>query len=242
MKADVLGVQVDAVTMQECTQRIAEAVRAKAFMRVVTANPEMIEAAYADDKLRLILNTADLITADGVGVVWAAKHLGSPIPERVTGIDLLQALLPLAAKEHWRIFFLGSKPGVAEQAALRAESKFPGFRWRAQHGYFRDAEEKEIVERIRAFRPHLLLIGLGMPRQEIWNWEHPGLAYVSIGVGGSFDALAGLVPRAPKIFQEARLEWFYRLCKEPWRWRRQLALPRFVFKVLRAKRSRDATG
>lgn len=236
MKADVLRVQVDAVTLQECVRRITEAIGAKTYIRVVTANPEMLEAASRAQKLRTILNTADLVTADGVGVVWAARHLGSPLPERVTGIDLLEALFPVAATEHWRIFFLGSKPGVAAQAAARMAVKHPGFAWEAQHGYFQAAEEEALLERIRAFRPHLILIGLGAPRQEIWNWEHPHLAYVSMGVGGSFDALAGLVQRAPKVFREARLEWLYRLWQEPWRWRRQLTLPRFVLKVLRQKR------
>lgn len=237
MKAEVLGVQIDALTQQEFVQRITEAIRTQNYIRVVTANPEMLAAAIEDEKLTVVLNSAALVTADGVGVVWAAKRLGSPVPERVTGIDLLEALFPVAAEEHWRVFFLGSKPGIAEHAAARMASRYPGFSWEAQHGYFTAQEEDALLDRIHEYKPHLLLLGLGAPRQEFWNWEHPRLANVSMGVGGSFDALAGMVPRAPKVFRELRLEWFYRLCQEPSRWRRQLALPRFALEVLRQRRS-----
>lgn len=235
MRVDILGIQVDALSMEECVNRIVRAVEAHSYLRVVTANPEMIYAAEQNPSLRTVMNSAGLITADGVGVVWAARRLGTPVPERVTGIDLLQMLFPVAGRRRWRIYFLGSRPGVAEEAARKVEANSPGIVWAAAHGYFRPEEEANLMEQIRHFQPDLFLVGLGAPRQEFWLAEHPHLAAVCIGVGGSFDALAGVVQRAPAWLQNLRLEWLYRLGKEPWRWRRQAILPRFVLRVLRQK-------
>ncbi|MDR3543070.1 MAG: WecB/TagA/CpsF family glycosyltransferase [Desulfosporosinus sp.] len=231
-RVKVLGITIDAYTMQETVAQIRQAVESQVSIRVVTANPEMIYASDRDQRLKKLINSADIVTADGIGVVWAARRLGTPIGERVTGIDLIQALFPVADKAKWRIFFLGGKPGVAEQAANQVAREYPGIVWDAENGYFNTEGEPHVLEKIRSFRPDLLLVGLGAPRQEYWIAEHPGLAYVSIGVGGSFDALAGIVIRAPKRIQELHVEWFYRLCKEPWRWQRQSVLPRFVLKVL----------
>ena len=232
MRVNILGITVDTYTMQETVERIRQAVENKTPIRVVTANPEMIYASEHDARLKKLINSADIVTADGIGVVWATRQLGASVSERVTGIDLVHALFPIAHAGKWRIFFLGGKPGVAEQAANQVVLKYPGITWRARHGYFSPEEEPEIIEEIRRFQPDILLVGLGAPRQEYWIAGHPGLASVSIGVGGSFDALAGIVVRAPKRIQDLHVEWLYRLWKEPWRWRRQAALPRFVFKVL----------
>jgi N-acetylglucosaminyldiphosphoundecaprenol N-acetyl-beta-D-mannosaminyltransferase len=141
-------------------------------------------------------------------------------------------LFPIAHAGKWRIFFLGGKPGVAEQAANQVVLKNHGITFAVMHGYFSPDDEPGVLENIRYFQPDVLLVGLGAPRQEYWLAEHPGLASVSIGVGGSFDALAGIVVRAPKRIQDLHLEWLYRLWKEPWRWKRQVVLPRFVIKVL----------
>ncbi|HEY8911279.1 MAG TPA: WecB/TagA/CpsF family glycosyltransferase [Desulfosporosinus sp.] len=232
MKVNILGITVDTYSMQETVERIRQAVNSQVQMRVVTANPEMIYASVRDQRLMNVINSADVVTADGIGVVWAARRLGTPVKERVTGIDLVQAIFPVANAEKWRIFFLGGKPGVAEQAANQVIATYPGIAWEAEHGYFRSEDEAYVLEKIRHFQPDILLVGLGAPRQEHWIAEHPGLAKVSVGVGGSFDALAGLVIRAPKRLQELHVEWLYRLCKEPWRWKRQTVLPRFVAKVI----------
>ncbi|WP_206811184.1 WecB/TagA/CpsF family glycosyltransferase [Paradesulfitobacterium ferrireducens] len=231
MKVDILGVKIDHITLAACIERIARTIEDNERLRVVTANPEMIFRASHDVRLRQVINTAGLVTADGIGVIWAAARLGTPLPERVTGIDLLEGLLPLARERKWRVFFLGGQPGVAELAAHKATG-VNGFEWQAHHGYFTPAEEGMLLERIQAFRPQLLLAGLGSPRQEFWLAEHSRLAQVSIGVGGSFDALAGVVKRAPQWVQNLNLEWLYRLIREPKRFKRQLALPRFVLKVL----------
>lgn len=233
MRVEVLGVKIDDYSMPETVNHIQEAVEKKEYTWVVTANPELIFAAGADARLKQLINRAQLVTPDGVGVVWAANRLGYPVPERVTGIDLLEALLPVASEKGWRIFLLGSKPGVAELAAHKVTEKYPGIVWQTQHGYFQADEQPEIIERIREFNPDLLLVGLGAPRQEFWIASHLDLATVSIGVGGSFDALAGLNKRAPQWIQGIRLEWLYRLLKQPQRLRRQMVLPQFVWRVLK---------
>lgn len=231
IKVDVLGIFIDTLTMTETVAHIRQAIREQRYIRVVTANPEMIYAAQQNQELVELINSADLVTADGIGVVWAVRKLGSSIRERVTGIDLVQALLPIAHSDKWRVFFLGGKPGVAEAAAKKVSKVYPGLIWQAYHGYFQPSEEEKLLCRIKDFRPDLLLVGMGVPLQEYWIFAHQGLAAVSIGVGGSFDVLAGLVIRAPNWIQRWHLEWLYRIWREPWRWRRQLVLPRFVWQV-----------
>jgi N-acetylglucosaminyldiphosphoundecaprenol N-acetyl-beta-D-mannosaminyltransferase len=232
MRVNILGITVDIHTMQETVEKIRQAVENRAQLRVVTANPEMIYASVGNHRLKKVINSADVVTADGIGVVWAGRWLGTPVKERVTGIDLIQELLPIANAGKWRLFFLGGKPGVAEQAANRVVRKYPGIIWNVEHGYFSSEEEPRVLEKIRRFKPDILLVGLGAPLQEYWIAEHPGLAKVSVGVGGSFDSLAGVVIRAPKRLQELHLEWLFRLWKEPRRWKRQTVLPRFVLKVI----------
>ncbi len=232
MRVNILGITVDTYSMQETVEQIRLAVDNQVQMRVVTANPEMIYASLLNQQLKKVINSADVVTADGVGVVWAARRLGTPVRERVTGIDLLQALFPEAHAGKWRLFFLGGKAGVAEQAAKQVVPKYPGIIWSSHHGYFSAEEESQVLEEIRHFKPDILFVGLGAPRQEYWIAAHPELAKVSVGVGGSLDALAGIVIRAPKLIQELHVEWLYRLWKEPWRWKRQTVLPRFVLKVV----------
>lgn len=231
MRVDILGITVDTYTMQETVEQIRQAVDGHSSVRVVTANPEMIYASERNERLKKLINSADIVTADGIGVVWAARRLKNSRLERVTGIDLVQSLLPIAHEGKWRIFFLGGKPGVAEQAANQVVLKNPGITSDAMHGYFSLEEELGVVQKIRNFQPDVLLVGMGAPRQEFWIAEHPRLAAVSVGVGGSFDALAGIVVRAPKYIQDFHVEWLYRLWKEPWRWKRQAVLPCFVIKV-----------
>ena len=232
MRVNILGITVDTYSMQETVEQIRQAIDKQIQMRVVTANPEMIYASIRDQRLKKVINSADVVTADGVGVVWAARRLGTPVRERVTGIDLVQALFPAADAGKWRLFFLGGKPGVAEQAANQVVRKYPGIAWDSWHGYFSGEDEVHVLEKIRQFQPDILFVGMGAPRQEYWIATHPALAKVSVGVGGSLDALAGIVIRAPKRIQELHVEWLYRLWKEPWRWKRQTVLPRFVLKVM----------
>lgn len=230
-----MGITVDIYSMLETVEQIRQAIEDQKPIRVVTANPEMIYVSNYDRRLKELINSADIVTADGIGVVWAARQLRTSVKERVTGIDLVQALFPAANAGKWRFFFLGGQSGIAERAADRVCGEYPEIKCKALHGYFSQAEEALVLEEIRRFQPDILLVGLGCPRQEYWIYNHPGLACVSIGVGGSFDALAGTVARAPKRVQDLHIEWLYRLWKEPWRWRRQAVLPLFVLKVWRQK-------
>jgi N-acetylglucosaminyldiphosphoundecaprenol N-acetyl-beta-D-mannosaminyltransferase len=236
VRVDVLGVKIDRESMEETIGKIQESVDRRRTLQVITANPELIYAAGKDARLKQLINSAQVVTPDGVGVVWAARRLGYPVAERVTGIDLVEALFPLAAKKGWRVFLLGSKPGVAECAAQKVAEKHPGFVWQGDHGFFTREEEPVLLEKIREFKPDLLLVGLGAPRQEFWMFSHLELATVTIGVGGSFDALAGLNKRAPQWIQDMRLEWLYRLVKQPQRFKRQLVLPRFAWAVIRSSK------
>lgn len=238
MKVSILEINIDRLSMDKTLERIQQFVTNDRPRRIVTANPEMIYASQFDSKLKQLLNSADLVTPDGEGIVWAAKFLGLPVPQRVTGIDLLQKLLPIAANCGWRVFFLGGSPGVASTAAEKVEQEYPGIKIAHYHGYFKPGkEEQQVLQKIKSFKPHLLFVGLGAPRQELWIAEHyRELAVpVSVGVGGSFDVLSGKVKRAPVLAQRFKLEWLARLISQPSRLRRQTVLPKFVVNVFLQK-------
>lgn len=230
----VLGVPFDPVDLEGA---VAACIRMVADGRphlAVTANPEAVVRAQDDPEFAEILRRADLVVADGIGVVWASRRLGQPLPMRVPGIELMEALCAHAARAGLRVFLLGGAEGVAEQAARTLLRNHPGLRIAGtHHGYFPD--DGPVVERIAESRADLLFVGMGMPRQEKWLSRHlPELGVrLAMGVGGSLDVLAGRVRRAPGFVQRVHLEWLYRLLQEPRRWRRQLALVRFVWLVLR---------
>lgn len=239
-KVDILGVRVDACSLAEAVEHIAGLVACGGHHQVVTANAEIIWRAWREKELAQILAEAALVTADGVGVLWAARRLGQELPEQVAGIDLVQALAARGAKAGWRFFLYGSAPGVAEAAAARLMRDYPGLAVvGTAHGYQDREGEEKVKEAIRAGRPHILLVALGAPKQEFWIAHHnPELQVpVAIGVGGSLDVLAGRAKRAPRWMRRLGLEWLYRLSKQPRRWRRQLALPAFAWRVLLAKRA-----
>jgi N-acetylglucosaminyldiphosphoundecaprenol N-acetyl-beta-D-mannosaminyltransferase len=206
---------------------------------VATCNAEMVMIAGRDAELARILANASLVVPDGAGVVWAARHLGHPVPERVAGFDLAQALLSRAAEKGWRVFFFGGMPGIAARAGEVAVKRWPGLKVAGvRDGYFAPAESAGIAAAIRDSKPHILLAALGVPKQEKWLAEHAAeLAVpVAMGVGGTFDVMAGAARRAPLWMQRAGLEWLYRLGCEPRRIGRMMALPRFVLRVMAAKK------
>lgn len=206
---------------------------------IATANAEMVMTAQEDRELAGVLAAADLVVADGAGVVWAARHAGQPVPERVAGYDLAQALLARAADRGWRVYFFGGAPGVADTAAAKATTRHPGLTVvGVRNGFFTPDEEPAIIAAIKAAQPHILLVALGVPKQEKWLARHLAeLAVpVAMGVGGTFDVMAGVAKRAPLWMQQSGLEWLYRLYREPYRLIRMLALPRFVLRVLAAKK------
>ena len=233
-QVNILGVNVDAVTMAEAVAHVTEAMDVRANVMIATANAEMIMRATHDEELRDILNAAALVVPDGAGTVWAARHLGHAMPERVAGYDLAQELLRCAPAEGRRVYFFGSAPGVAEKAKAKAEQIYPGIEIvGVRNGFFSSADNAAIIAEIRAACPDLLLVALGVPKQEKWIAAH--LAEldvpVAIGVGGTLDVMAGVMKRAPHWMQKAKLEWLFRGLMQPKRAGRLLALPKFVLKV-----------
>jgi len=233
-KVDILGVNVDAMTMSESVAQIETYMAGEEPVMIATANAEMIMRATQDEELRDILNRAAIVTADGAGTVWAARHLGYEMPERVAGYDLAQQLMKNSVRQGQRIYFFGSAPGVAEKAKAKAEQLYPGIQIvGTRDGYFTEADEPAIIEDIKAKRPHLLLVALGVPKQEKWLAKHQAElgVPVAIGVGGTLDVMAGVMKRAPLWMQKAKLEWLFRGMLQPKRAGRLLALPKFVLKV-----------
>lgn len=203
-------------------------------LHVITANPEIIMMAREDDTIRSLIRQADLITPDGIGAVWASSHYGHKLHERVTGMELSSGLIDYAAAHGLRVYLLGAKPESNDLAVRNLRTQYPDLRIDGHHGYFSPDEEPAVASQIADFQPHLLLVGLGMPRQELFiqRYKEEIGAKVLIGIGGVIDIFAGTVKRAPQIWQKARLEWLYRLLSQPSRWRRQLVLPQFVWTVL----------
>ena len=233
-RVNILGVDVDAVTMAEAVDVVRRAMDTRAGVMVATANAEMLMRATHDEELRRILNASALVVPDGAGTVWAARHLGHAMPERVAGYDLAQELLRRAPAEGRRVYFFGAAPGVAEKAKAKAEQLYPGIEIvGVRNGFFSSADNAAIIAEIRAACPDLLLVALGVPKQEKWIAAH--LAEldvpVAIGVGGTLDVMAGVMKRAPHWMQQANREWLFRGLMQPKRAGRLLALPKFVLKV-----------
>lgn len=240
-KVTILGVPVDAITMGEAVARIDGFIEKRTPVLVATANAEMLMRATHDGALRRILQGAAMVTPDGAGTVWAAHHLGYAMPERVAGYDMVQELMREAPAKHRRIFFFGSAPGVADKAKKKAEQLYPGIEIvGTRNGFFAAADEPAIIEEIKAAHPDILLAALGVPKQEKWLAKHLSElgVPVSIGVGGTFDVMAGVMKRAPRWMQRAKLEWLFRGMMQPQRAGRLLALPRFVLKVHAQKRKK----
>ncbi|OGC29451.1 hypothetical protein A2311_06600 [candidate division WOR-1 bacterium RIFOXYB2_FULL_48_7] len=239
---NLADINIDNVTLEEALQQTEQLVRADTPHLVVTPNPEMIVAAQKDQLLREIINErAALRLPDGISMIVVSHLLGRPLRQRVTGIDFLQAVCRQGAKSGWKIFLLGSAPGVAEKAATNLRMINFGLQVvGTHHGYFKDnsQEEADVIRQINALRPDMLFVGLGAGRQEKWLTEHlPELGIkVGVGVGGSFDVISGIKKRAPLWAQKLYIEWLYRLVTEPQRWKRQLALPIFLWLTLITKR------
>lgn len=235
-KAEILGCYIDRLDKKGSIDKIGEFIAKGQASQVITLNAEIAYAAQYDPILRKIINQAALVTPDGIGIVWAAKHLGMPVKERVTGIDMVYELCSQAIEKDWKLYFLGAAPQVAETAADNLKQACPRLNIvGVRDGYFTDAQVDELINAIKQAAPDILLVGLGAPKQEFFIYEHKaalGLP-VLVGVGGSFDVIAGVKKRAPDIMIKLNLEWLYRLFAEPSRWRRQLVLPKFVWAILR---------
>jgi N-acetylglucosaminyldiphosphoundecaprenol N-acetyl-beta-D-mannosaminyltransferase len=234
----ILGIPVHDVTVEETLVLIDQFVREGTPHQICTVNPEFIMTAQQDAEFKRILNQSSLNLPDGIGVVWAAKRLGHPLRERVAGSDLVGQIADRAQTTGWRIFLLGAAEGVAERAAIILRQRYPQTNIvGAYAGSPRPEDEADIAARIQSSKADILLVAYGAPKQDKWiarNIKQTGVA-VALGIGGSLDFIAGTQKRAPQWMQRAGVEWFYRLVREPWRWRRQLALPKFVWRVLRSR-------
>ena len=237
MRINVLGVGFDNVTMTEAVDRGMELLRSEGAHYVVTPNPEIVEVCRENPAAMEAVNGADLVLADGIGVIKGADMLGTPLKERTPGIEFAAHLMERMAGEDLSLFLLGAKPGVAEQAAERLAAQYSGLKIAGTHdGYFK--EDGPVVEAIRESGADCVFVCLGAPKQEFWmrkNGPATG-AKLLCGLGGSLDVFAGTVERAPKFFREHGLEWFYRLCKDPKRIGRMMKLPLFLIHVKQEKK------
>ncbi|NPV67463.1 MAG: WecB/TagA/CpsF family glycosyltransferase [Anaerolineae bacterium] len=231
----ILGVPVDAITWQDLRRTITAWITSDRPRQMCTVNPEFVMVAQQDINFYNILNRADLCVADGQGLLWAARYLGSPLPERITGSDGVPLIAGWAAEAGWSIFLLGAAEGVAARAAAILQETYPGLRIAGTYaGSPAPQDEDDIVARINASGADILFVAYGAPAQDKWIARNlPRLRVrVAAGVGGAFDFIAGVQKRAPLAWRRLGLEWLYRLTRQPWRWRRMTRLPRFVLAVL----------
>lgn len=239
MKVEILGVGVDSVTMAEAVAQVENLIAMRKNSIVATANAEMLMMATQDAELKKILNGAELVVADGAGTVWAAHYLGYEMPERVAGFDLVQEIMKISPAHDYKIFLFGAAPGIADKAKLKAEQLYPGIKIvGVRNGFFSADDEPEIIAQIKNSKADILLAALGVPKQEKFLSKYKDKLNIplSIGVGGTFDVMAGAVKRAPLWMQKAKLEWLFRAMLQPSRAGRLIALPKFVFKVIASKK------
>ncbi|RDX02256.1 WecB/TagA/CpsF family glycosyltransferase [Listeria kieliensis] len=227
----LLGTYLDPLSMQETLARIEQLILIREPVQHVAINAGKINLLQRDAELRSIINECSLISADGQAIVWAAKFLNHDIPERVAGIDLFQELVRLAAEKSWRVYYFGAKQTVVQKVVSKHQKLYPnlqvaGFR----NGYFEE-ESEEIAAEIRASRADILFVGFSSPKKEFWihaNLEKLHVPFV-MGVGGSFDVIAGKTKRAPLVMQKAGLEWFYRFLQEPRRMAKRYLIGNAIF-------------
>ena len=254
----ILGIRVHSLKLQKAVSLVENWVKTNKQYQIVTPNPEQVVLAQKNKRFRQVLNQADLAIPDGIGLIWANKilssvRMGSKQKEeskgqtqdliklrRLSGVDLMIALCQLAAKKGWRVFLLGGGPGMAAQAIdsiniTRTKLKIASFEGAKNINQETKKEKEKARKLINKFKPDLLFVAYGAPYQELWIAEN--LPYlktkVAMGVGGTFDYLAGKVARAPKIVRQTGFEWLYRLIQQPWRWKRQLRLIEFCWLVLK---------
>ncbi len=231
----ILGVRIDNVTYADAMACVETFLREPDLHQIATVNPEFVVMAQTNADLMRALNASALNVPDGVGLMWAARRLKSPLRERVTGQEMVDRIAALAAERGHRVFFLGAREGIAERAAEKLKEKFERLEIAGCYaGSPAREEEDEIVARVNAANPQILFVAYGPPKQELWIARNTARLNVSVamGVGGTFDTLAGIVPRAPQWIRDAGLEWTYRLLREPRRFKRQLAIPYFMWLVM----------
>lgn len=231
----ILGVRVDNISMNEVIAKIDKFVQIGTTHQVITANPEFVLNAQRYPDFKELINKADLVTPDGGGFLWARRFTKSLFKEQVTGVDLMWRLSKLASEKGYSIFLLGAAEGVAEMVSRKLRSKYPTLTVAGTYAGSPSLEEEDIIiEKIKMSRPDMLFVAYGSPEQDRWIGRNlAGLGVpVSIGVGGAFDFIAGRSSRAYRLIRFLELEWAYRLYKEPWRWRRMIAVPHFILTIM----------
>lgn len=240
--ARVLGIRIDRLSQQQTLDAIDTIVAQRRAsgntapcQQGITVNPEFVMMAQRNANFRQCINNATLVVPDGIGIVWAMRYLHTPTPERVTGTDTLVELAKRCALKGYRLYLLGAASGVAEDAAKRLQQLAPGLQIAGTYaGSPALTEEEAIIERIATAQADILCVAYGAPAQDLWIYRNLSRLPVAVamGVGGAYDFLSGRQLRAPQLMRQVGLEWLYRLYREPWRWRRMLALPRFAIQVI----------
>ncbi len=222
----LFSIPIDALTLEEALDRVDETIARGGRLRIGVVNAAKIVSMRSNDLLRDSVLSSDLILADGVSVVWAARMLGRPLPERVAGIDLMMGMLRRGNERGYGVFCLGATDGVLDAVAARLAVDYPNLRLAGRrNGYFSEEEEGEVAELVASAKPDILLVAITSPKKEkfLARWADRMGVPVCHGVGGSFDVYAGKVRRAPERWQRLGLEWLYRVMQEPRRlWRRYL--------------------
>ncbi len=238
MSVSILGLPIQNVTMSEAVNDVYGFFGARESKIVVTPNAEILQMYSTDPAVKEALEKADYIVPDGVGVLLAAKRLGTPLKEKVAGVELSRNLLEKAAKEGGNVYLLGAKPGVAAEAKRCLEEEIPGVSIvGVQDGYFKPEEVPAIIEEINALDVDMLFVCLGAPKQEQWMAEHKKDLKVGVmlGLGGSLDIFSHTLKRAPQWMIQCRIEWLYRVLKEPYRIGRIANLPKFLWSIKKEK-------
>ena len=242
---DLFGLTVDALTMAEAVGRCTNAVEDGGYLSVGVINAAKVVAMRRNPALRQAVGDCDMVLADGQSIVWASRLLGSPLPERVAGIDLFMELLAVAERRSYRVYFLGARPETLGRMLEEVSRRFPGLTIAgARDGYYPADEEEKVAADIRQSDADLLFLGMSSPRKEVFlsRWGESSRAKVVHGVGGSFDILAGLTRRAPSWYQRHGLEWLYRAQQEPVRLGRRYLTTNVAFMLLVASEAAHRRG
>ena len=230
-KVNVMKVPIHSITMEEAYRTAISFFEEEGIKNIYTPNPEIVMLAQDNPTLMEALITADLVVPDGIGIIIASKIKNLGINQRVAGIDLMDKILQYCGENGKSFFILGGKPEITPLACKKIVDQYKGIKLAGyHHGYFSNDDDEKIVEEINSSSPDVLFVCLGAPKQELWinKNKHQLNCQIAMGVGGSVDIYAGTVKRAPVIYQKMGLEWFYRLAKEPWRFKRMLVLPKFL--------------